>query len=98
MPVSVVPPVDPLGITEGKVLHDAGERDVAYLDCQMNMVHHEAIGMDSMAETLDSFLKKEIEAGAVFVGKKDILPGIAPQDDMIEGAGKMEAGFACHGE
>jgi hypothetical protein len=54
--------------------------------------------MDAIAETLYSFLDEKIEAGAVFVGEKDILPGIAPQDYMIEGAGIMETWFACHGE
>jgi hypothetical protein len=54
--------------------------------------------MDVMAETLGTFLQKKIETGAVFIGDKDILPGIASQDYMIEGAGIMEAGFACHGE
>jgi hypothetical protein len=93
-----VPPVDPLGIAEGKVLHDSGERDVSYMDHQMHMVRHEAVSMDVMAETLGTFLQKKIETGAVFIGDKDILPGIASQDYMIEGAGIMEAGFACHGE
>ena len=83
---------------EGKVLHDAGEGNVAYLDHQMNMVSHEAEGVDAMAETLDTFLQKKKEAGAVFFGEKDILSGIASQNDMVDGAGIMKSGFACHGE
>jgi hypothetical protein len=86
------------GIPEGKVLHDAGEGNVACLDHQMNMVSHEAEGVDAMAETLDTFLQKKKEAGAVFFGEKDILSGIASQNDMVEGAEIMESGFACHGE
>ena len=45
-------------VAECDILHDLGEGDVTNLDNQMNMVGHQAEGMDTMPESFYAFLKK----------------------------------------
>ena len=50
-----------------------------------------------VSEPADSFLKQEIETVSIVNGEGDGLAGIAPEKNMIESIGKMDALFACHG-
>jgi len=62
------------------------------------MVGHEAKGVNPIAKTEGTFLKQEVETAVVSVGQKNILPSVAPEDNMIESTRKVNAWFACHGE
>jgi hypothetical protein len=97
MPGPVQPAINPGGIAKGEILHDAGERSIAYLDGKMNMVGHQAVGMDTEAEFFDGFLQEKEKTIPVAIFKEDILPGIPAQDDMIESTGVMDALLAGHG-
>ncbi len=93
---SFLPPVDPSGITKREILHAAGQRDIANLQGNMNMIAHEAKGVDPIAKPESAFLKQEIETGVVSVGQKNILPAVAPEKNMIKSTRKMDAWFPCH--
>ena len=69
---------------------------VANLQGQVDMVGHEAEGVDTIAESAGSLLEQEIEAVTVLWGKKNRLAAIATKNDMIESAGNMNSRFACH--
>jgi hypothetical protein len=38
-------------------LNDPSQRNIPHLDCQMNVIGHQAKGMDAMPITLDAFLQ-----------------------------------------
>ena len=44
----------------------------------------------------DAFGQEFIEALSVLWSKEDVLPGVAPQDDVVEPAGNVQSGFAGH--
>jgi hypothetical protein len=64
----------------------------------MNVVGHEAEGVNPIAKAEGPFLKQEVETTVVSVGQKNILPTVAPEDNMIKSTRKVDAWFACHGE
>lgn len=89
--------IDELGVAKSDILHNAGEGHVPHLDGQMDMVRHEAEGMDAIPETLNAFLDQQEKPRAVTVIEEDVLAAIAAKDDVINGAGIMKSRFAWHG-
>ena len=71
------PVVDMPGVTKADILHDFGKRNLGNLNGKMDMIRHAAEGMNPMAESFNSFLKKQIKPGSVLSCKKDILPTVA---------------------
>jgi hypothetical protein len=65
MPRPALTPVDPPGITKTQILKDPPERDIAHLDGQVNMIGHEAEGVDTMPEPPDPLLQEEVETSPV---------------------------------
>lgn len=94
---SLLAPVDPTGVTKREILHAAGQRDIACLQSKMDMVCHEAEGMDAVAEPACPLLEKEVEAISVVAGKKDRLSAVASENDVIQSATQVYSRFACHG-
>ena len=88
--------IDPLGETERDVLHDPGERNIIDLHDQMDMVAHQAEGMDTATKHLDGILKDQIEAITVAVVEEDRIAGVAAEDDVIESGRIMDAEFTGH--
>lgn len=64
------------------------------LQGKMNMVGHEAKGVNPIAKAEGAFLKQEVEMKAVSVGQKNNLPPVAPEDNMIKSTRKLDAWFA----
>ena len=64
----------------------------------MDVIGHEAEGVNSVSEPAGSLLEQEVETVPVVVGKEDGLTAVAPENDVVESAGKMNAWFTCHGE
>ena len=52
--------------------------------------------MDTMDETLDTFLQEKIEAGAVFIGENDILPGLPRRIDYIKSQLWLFQSYLCY--
>ena len=88
--------VDVAGVAKGEVLHAPGEGLLARLQGEVNMIGHEAEGMDPIAEAAHAFGEQVVELGAVLGCEEDVLPGVAPQDHVVERAGDVKAGFAGH--
>lgn len=88
--------IDPLGKTQGEILHDLGERDIVYLHNKMEMVTHQAEGVDTTAEFLDNILEDQIEAIAVAIVKEDRIASVAAESDMIESGRIMNTEFTGH--
>jgi hypothetical protein len=63
----------------------------------MDMIGHKTEGVNTIREPAGSLLKQEIKTVSVVLGEEDGLVGIAPENNVIESAGKMDAWFACHG-
>ena len=97
MPRPVLAPVDPSGITKAQILYDPRKGDVSYLDCQVDMIAHEAEGVEAMSEPLNSLLQEEVEADPVSVIEEDGLPCVASQGDMIECSRVIDSWLSGHG-
>jgi hypothetical protein len=61
------------------------------------VIGHKAEGVDAAVERLHRPLQKEVETGAVAISEEYRLAGVAAQDDVVNGAGIMDAGFAWNG-
>ncbi|MNC84619.1 hypothetical protein D3C83_01770 [compost metagenome] len=90
------PCVEVAGVAEGKVLHADGQRAIASLKGEVQMIGHQAEGVDPVAVTLDPFSEEFVEALPVFLLEENVLARIAAQDNVIEATGHVEARFASH--
>jgi hypothetical protein len=52
--------------------------------------------MNTIPETFDSLLDKQVKAIPVHVVEEDVLPRIPTQDNLVTCNGKMYPGFTCH--
>jgi hypothetical protein len=84
------------GIAKTDILDYAEQGDITKLDSQMKMIRHQAIGMDAMLVFFYACLEEEKESASILFVKKNILTGVASQDDMVTSAGIMESRFSCH--
>jgi hypothetical protein len=75
----------------------AEQGDITNLDIQMKMIRHQAIGMDAMLVFFYAFLEEKKESASILFVKKNILTGVASQDDMVTSARIMESRFSWHG-
>ena len=71
-------------------------RLLARLQGEVQMIGHQAEGMNAVAEAADAFLDQFIEPRAVFSGKEDVLTCVTAQDDVVEAAGHVQTRFASH--
>lgn len=91
-------PVNPAGVTKREILHASLQRKIAALQGKMDMVGHEAKGVNSVTEADSSFLKQEIETESILVAKKYGLSTITAKYDVVESAGQVYARFSCHSD
>jgi hypothetical protein len=57
MPCPTSTPIHPTRVTKGDILNDPSKCNIPHLDCQMNVIGHQAKGMDAVPITLDAFLQ-----------------------------------------
>jgi hypothetical protein len=76
-------PVDPLGISKTEVLKNSGKRYLGHLNGKMDMVAHQAKGVNAMAKPLDPFLDKKGKSSPRLIPIENDLACVAPQDDVI---------------
>ena len=88
--------VDPSGVTNGEVLHDARKGNVAYLNCHVNMVVHTAEGMEPAVKAFNGLLQDQIKPRPVGIPEENRHPGVAPNHDVIDCTGEMYARFTSH--
>jgi hypothetical protein len=61
------------------------------------MVSHQTEGMYPAPEILDGMLEDQIKTITVAVFEKDRIAGVASENNVVFGAGEMDAGFTSHG-
>jgi hypothetical protein len=77
-------------------LHELGQRDVSCLDEQMEVIVHQDVRIDTSTRSVlvNSEVEEELlKISGVF---ENTLLLIAPDDNVVEGAGEFYAGFARH--
>src|SRR6476620_125425 len=89
--------IESLRVPKRQILERTGQRALAGLHSEMNVVVHQAKAMHAVAEAFDSFAQQRVEALAILVIEEDIALLVAAPDDVIEATGDMQAGFARHG-
>jgi hypothetical protein len=62
----------------------------------MDVVGHQAEGVDTAVELFNRPLQEEIQSQSVAIIKEDRVTGVTAQDNVIDCAWIMDAGFACH--
>jgi len=98
MSLSSFSPIYPDRVTLTEILKNSRERNLLHLQDEMNMVCHQAEGMDEMGKFLLALLKKEVKPVAILITRKDILSGISTNDDMIDSTRIMNTRLTCHNE
>ena len=91
---SPVSSIEPLGIPEGEILHDAGELALPYLDCQVDVVVETRKCVDAVPNPLSPLLDQETESRPVYIIIEHITLRIPPKDDMIQGPWIVDSWFS----
>jgi len=78
-------------------LHDTEKRNFPHLDGEVDVVCHQAEGVDVIAELLHTFLQKKAHTITVVILEEDVLLRVSSQDNVIKGTGEVYARFASHG-
>ena len=86
---------DPGGVTNGEVLRDGRKRDVAYLNCQVNMVIHTAEGRELAVNAFNGLPGSDKTGTGLDLRRKQATRS-APNHDVIDSAGEMYARFTSH--
>ena len=89
--------VEDSAVAAVEALHRARERDIRRFNQQVDVVGHQDVGND--AEPVAMLIVGQIRQIALKVTfrEKDFLAAVAAADDVVEGAGDVEAGLARHG-
>jgi len=96
MPDPVESGVQMAGVAEGKILHAGRQARFPGLKRQMQVIGHQAEGVNSVTETLHAFGEQIIEVPSICVSQEHVLARIAAQDDVVQTTGGMKSGFASH--
>lgn len=91
------PGIEIAGVSKRKVLHAGGQLNVTDLQNEVQVIGHQAEGMNPVAEADNAFRKQVVEILSVVTGEEHILPSIAAQNDVVQTTGNMQSGFASHG-
>lgn len=93
---AILAAIDPAGVSKSDILHQSGEGDVSNLNSEMNVIGHQAKGMNATTESLDNFCKSRIKVVTIVLGKEEVLVGFSSQDNVIESTGVVYSGLTCH--
>lgn len=88
--------IDESSVTKGKIMEDFCQGQTADLNDKVDMVGHQAEGMYPAIKTLYAFLEQQQKTASVLLGKENILPTVAAQQNMINPTWNMKSGFASH--
>src|SRR3970040_489901 len=91
-----MPPVVVLGLSKLCPLHDLGQRNLAGLKQQVDVVGHQHVGIKLKVVPLSVMLYSLKVGSAVLIVSKDVLPLVASDNGMIEGPCKFNPWFPCH--
>ena len=80
-----------------ELAHAEGEIRLRRFEEQMIVVVHEAIGVTEPAIPIDHLGQQGQPRGAITVIRNYVLAGIAPTRDVVDGSGKFQTQWTCHG-
>src|SRR5207249_6911673 len=96
VPEKLVPPVVARGVSAQEPFHSCYQISLGGLDDQVEMISHQAPGMDlpiSFGAGLAEGLQKQLP---VFIASKNVLAVIAAVHHMINRAFILDSEFSCH--
>jgi len=73
-------------VAERQVLHDFRQVSVCNLDNQVQLVRHQAIAVNFVAEALNTFSNQGFKIFAICVCREDFLAAVAMQRNVIQSA------------
>ena len=94
--VSPVPAVVPLRVLALERLHRIGQPSVRTVDEQMEMVGHEAPGVDLDSTDLRGLRQQVLEPPEVAVVSEDVLSVGSSIHHVVPGAGNVGSSLSCH--
>jgi hypothetical protein len=97
MPFPLLLAIDPPRVSLTETLHNSRKGDIRHLYGQMDMVGHQTKSMDAVAKLLAPLLKQTIKISSVLLFKENILPGIPPEEDMVNSPRIEKAWLSSHG-
>jgi hypothetical protein len=92
----VMSAIEILGIRRSQPLHHPRKHHVTCLQEQVDMIGHENITVEGQAEALSCFMQSPKILSAIHIVKKDPLPPISADQDMIEGPGELNSRLPRH--
>jgi hypothetical protein len=93
---TLVPMVEPSGISAVEPVHSAGEIGLGGLDDEVIVIGHQYPGREAPTETLHSLSEEGEEHSGIDVVAEDGPSFIAARRDVVESAGKLDAKRSCH--
>ena len=88
--------IEVLGVGLLHTLHESGERRVSGLDQQMDVIGHQAVGVDAHL-ALRTVLLQPIQVRLVIhIASKRLAPLVAADNDVVEQSGREYSGTAGH--
>jgi len=98
VPNAPMPPVVVLRVSKLCPLHDLGQRNLAGLKQQVDVVGHQHVGIKLKVVPLSVMLQSLQVSSAILLVPEDVLTLVASGDDVVEGALKLNPWLACHWE
>jgi hypothetical protein len=93
---TLVPVIEPPGISAVEPVHSAGEIGLGGLDDEVIVICHQYPGGDAPTETLYGLAEEGEKHRAINVVAEDGPLFIAAGSDVIKSAGKLDAKRSCH--
>ena len=84
------------GVTVQQDLHGLGQRHSGDFEQQMKVIGHQDIGVQGERVALARLAHQGLESAVVLVVSIDLLALIAPADDVVQRAGKVNTGPTSH--
>ena len=96
VPKELVAVVQPDRIGAQEPAHPRHQIRVRGFQDMMEMVAHQAVGMDSPTGLLTGFGQRLEEIVTIHLVQEDVFPAVAPAHHMVDGPGILNSDFARH--
>jgi len=91
------PRIEKTCVAKRQVLHSPRQFKITNLQKKVEVIGHQAEGVDPVAETYDTFGEQSVEEMPVARGEEHILLGVSTQDYVVQTTRDVQSGFASHG-
>src|SRR3989339_2074173 len=98
VPNAPMPPVVVLRVSKLYPLHDLGQRNLAGLKQQADVVGHQHVGIKLKVAPLSVMLYSLKAGSAVLIVSKDVLPLVVSDTGLLDGPCKFNPWFPCHAQ